>query len=153
MAESTYDATDVQRGFEAILSGLAPLAKDALQRGLYRLQPYIVRYMDKAGPPKGVRSTSPRIALRTGDTARSLTPNAPANLFDPALVPNAISVEFGIDTEKLLYPLFHEFANDFNVPFPERPFFYPGVQDWEAKELLGIESSIEAAITKLWNQT
>ncbi|MBK8912963.1 MAG: hypothetical protein IPM61_16815 [Chlorobi bacterium] len=153
MADNSADFSDVQRGFTAILSGIAPIAKGAIQRGAYRLQPYIVRHMDKAGPPKGVKSTSPRIAIRSGDTVRGLAPNAPNSLFEPETIPNGLAVEYGIDTQKLLYPLFHEFASEFNVSFPERPFFYPGVEDWEGKEVPAMESTLATEIVRLWDQT
>lgn len=153
MAESTFDATDVQRGFTEVMQGLPSAVKDALQRGAYRFQPYIVKHMDRQGPPKGKKSTSPRIAIRTADTVRALTPKADGNIFDGTVTPTEIAVEYGIDLDVIAYPVFHEFADEFNVPFPARPFFYPGVADWEEKEVFGMESSIGGAVSRLWNAT
>lgn len=147
---NSVDLSDLIRGMQAIINGLPTTARGVLTKFAFRLQVYQVANMDRQGPPPGVRSTSPRIAIRTGKTVRAITPKGPNNLFQIIATGEELAIEEGINTDDLIYPLFHVFADDFNVPFPQRDWFHPAFDTFEQQEGPKIERELGDEIERLW---
>lgn len=144
---------DIEAGILAILRGLPQKIRNPLQQSIQRLQVHQLAFLDPTGPPPGVLSSSPRIAIRGGNTAAALAPGGEGNVTAFLFTGDELALMTGIEDEILPYPRLHEFGSDvYNVPFPARPFYYPGYEKWLEAEGNVIDLSISTTIADQWNR-
>lgn len=142
--------TDADEGMDALLRGTPRAVQGILQREAFRMSAFIGESMDRQGPPRGMISTSSRIAIRSGVAFRSTVPGEPGNVSIFQITDAGLLWEYGAGEGQAWYYQLHEYADDYNVHFPARPSFSLGVEAWEAQDLPGVEDEIGAVIEELW---
>lgn len=118
-----------------------------LRRASFRIAAYFGKHFDESGPPKGVVSTSPRLAIRTGGIFRSTVPGQTGNVNEFSFESANAVWNYG---SKVFYWMFHEYADSFNVHFKQRETFNPAIADFAAKEGPVIGDEVGLVLQKIW---